>query len=126
MKKILCCLSIFLIFFSSICLANSENISALINKKITINYGTDIHEHYVTGNIEEERYHHATKYLFENCSFYDVKGNEVFPISYDGTTYLPIRAISGLLKIKIKWDGEKNSIYLGEGEIDFRSVWKNE
>ena len=33
----------------------------------------------------------------------DVNGNEVFPIMYEGTTYLPIRAVSGMLGLPIEW-----------------------
>ena len=53
--------------------------------------------------------------------FYNAKGDNVYPISYNGTTYLPIRAISALFSEGITWDGEKNIIYLGKGDVDTSS-----
>ena len=44
--------------------------------------------------------------------FYDVSGKTVYPISYEGTTYLPVRAISSLFNMRITWDGNKNAIYM--------------
>jgi len=120
MKKLFSII-LFIVFFNSLCLANSKKISTFINKKITIDYGIDKYESIQNGS-SEEGYQNATKYIFNSCDFFDANHKEVFPISYEGTTYLPIRAISGLLKIKIKWDGTKNTINLGEGEVDYRAV----
>lgn len=53
--------------------------------------------------------------------FKNAKGNNVYPISYNGSTYLPIRAISALFQEGITWDGEKNTIYLGKGDVDTSS-----
>ena len=50
--------------------------------------------------------------------FYNAKGLNVYPISYNGTTYLPIRAISSMFKQGIEWNGDTKSIYLGKGEVD--------
>ena len=50
--------------------------------------------------------------------FKNVKGDIVYPISYQGTTYLPIRSISCLFETEIEWDGDTNSIYLGRGSLD--------
>lgn len=124
MKKIFS-IMLFLLLMSNVCFASSEYIEAFINKKIAINYGEDIYE-YAEAYVDGERYQHPTKYVFENCVFYDVNHNTVFPISYEGTTYLPIRAISGLIGIKIKWDGETKSIYLGEGEVDYNAILKTD
>ncbi len=43
----------------------------------------------------------------------DAMGNDVEPFIYDGTTYLPVRAISSALGKEIDWDCESNSIYIG-------------
>ena len=50
--------------------------------------------------------------------FKNVKGDIVYPISYEGTTYLPIRSISCLFETEIEWDGNTNSIHLGKGTLD--------
>lgn len=44
----------------------------------------------------------------------DANGNRVEPMIYDGTTYLPVRAISNMLGEDVTWDGETRSIYIGE------------
>ena len=54
--------------------------------------------------------------------FYNANGDRVFPITYNGTTYLPIRALSGLFKTQIAWNGENQSILLGEGDISSNCV----
>ncbi|HOV26333.1 MAG TPA: stalk domain-containing protein [Pseudobacteroides sp.] len=43
----------------------------------------------------------------------DAKGNDVDPFIYNGTTYLPIRAVSEALGKTVSWDGETNSVYVG-------------
>ena len=45
---------------------------------------------------------------------YDAKGNRVYPVSYNGTTYVPIRAISSLLGVNVDWDGSTKSVLLGD------------
>ena len=44
----------------------------------------------------------------------DAKGRIVEPFIYEGTTYLPVRAISEALGKQVEWDGATNSIYIGE------------
>ena len=60
----------------------------------------------------------AITYNGETQQFKNANGEIVYPITFDGTTYLPIRSISCLFKAPIKWDGNTNSIYLGSGELD--------
>ena len=44
----------------------------------------------------------------------DVKGNVVEPLIYNGTTYLPVRALTGMLTDKsVEWDAKTESIYIG-------------
>ena len=44
----------------------------------------------------------------------DVNGNEVQPMIYDGTTYLPVRALTGMLTDKeVNWDQSTYSVYIG-------------
>lgn len=44
----------------------------------------------------------------------DANGNVVEPFACDGTTYLPVRAVANALGQDVKWDGETNTIYIGE------------
>lgn len=46
--------------------------------------------------------------------FKDVTGKEVIPVSYQGTTYLPIRGVAELLDIDVHYDDANQVIYLGE------------
>lgn len=41
-------------------------------------------------------------------------GAVITPISYNNTTYLPVRAISDLLGVTVNFDGKSNTIQLGE------------
>lgn len=45
-------------------------------------------------------------------SFTDANGASVYPINYNGTTYLPIRALSGAFGADVAWDGATNTITL--------------
>lgn len=61
----------------------------------------------------------------------DANGNPVEVFVYNGTTYLPVRAISNALEIPIQWDGKTSSVYIGKhtgdkpatylGEMDYLS-----
>lgn len=96
MKKLFL-LSFLLIFISSflkLSYATNEQVPAILNKKISIVFNNELK------------------------SFSDVNGNTVYPVLYNGTTYLPVRAISGLFDIGVQWIGEENKIYLGKGEVD--------
>jgi hypothetical protein len=55
-------------------------------------------------------------YNFMLQTFEDVNGNQVYPINYNGTTYLPIRAISQLMNEPIEWEGSVKTILIGDGE----------
>ncbi|HYE68960.1 MAG TPA: stalk domain-containing protein [Anaerovoracaceae bacterium] len=54
-------------------------------------------------------------YDFALQTFKDANGNRVFPIIYNGTTYLPVRAISELMKEPVAWDGVTKTVYIGDG-----------
>ena len=44
----------------------------------------------------------------------DANGNIVNPILIDGTTYVPVRAITEALEKKVSWDGVTRTVYIGE------------
>lgn len=90
-KVVFLTLILIMMFMSLTCYAANEQITATLSKKISIIYNDEIKE------------------------FYDVNGTKVNPILYQGTTYLPVRAISSLFGISVKWDGEANKIYLNNG-----------
>lgn len=82
----LCCTSMFVGVFAA---NNVESISALLNYGITI------------------------KYNGVNQEFTDATGARVYPISFNGTTYLPVRAVSNLVGLPVEWNGTENTVYLG-------------
>ena len=46
----------------------------------------------------------------------DANGDRVYPISYNGTTYLPVRAVSDMLDIAVDWDGATQTVILSDTE----------
>ena len=47
-------------------------------------------------------------------SFQDANGKTVYPIAYNGTTYLPIRAMANLLGLSVDWDQATRTASLNE------------
>jgi hypothetical protein len=41
---------------------------------------------------------------------FDANGNRVYPIMYNGTTYLPVRAISNIAGLPIEWDNATRTV----------------
>lgn len=46
-------------------------------------------------------------------TFYNVKGEEVHPIFYNGSNYLPVRAIGELMGKVVNWDSSTKTVSLG-------------
>ncbi len=46
-------------------------------------------------------------------TFYNVQGQEVHPIVYRGTTYLPIRSIAELMDRNVDWNNASNTVTIG-------------
>ena len=78
--------------------------SALTQKNITVERG-------VTVYVDDQKLNPG-----------DTNGNPVEPMLYNGTTYLPIRAVSAALNVPIAWDGTTSSAYLGEHKVDQNAV----
>lgn len=93
-KKSFAILLFLLVIGSSLVYAALIPTEVILNQNLTITYNDEIQR------------------------FKNVNGEVVYPISYAGTTYLPIRSISCLFKTGIQWDGNTNSIYLGSGDLD--------
>ena len=47
------------------------------------------------------------------CDFYNAQGKEVHPIIYNGTTYIPLRAVGELMGKNVNWDGTTGTASLG-------------
>ena len=69
--------------------SNSETITALLNRDLKITYN----------GVEQH--------------FTDATGSAVYPISYKDTTYLPVRAISGLVGLPIDYNAATDTVELG-------------
>lgn len=54
----------------------------------------------------------------------DVNGNIVEPIIYNGTTYLPVRAVATAIGKAVYWDGPNYTVYLGDmnGRLQYPTV----
>ncbi len=54
----------------------------------------------------------------------DANGNAVEPIIYNGTTYLPVRAVANALGKAVYWDGPEYTVYLGNmnGKLEYPTV----
>ncbi|MCH5188390.1 MAG: hypothetical protein J1F63_08285 [Oscillospiraceae bacterium] len=46
----------------------------------------------------------------------DANGDPVTPVVIDGTTYLPVRAISNALDLNVSWNDNTRSVYLSSGK----------
>lgn len=53
----------------------------------------------------------------------DSNGNTVPVFIYNGTTYLPVRAISETLNTPVQWDGSTSSVYIGKHTGNTPAVW---
>jgi len=78
----------------------TTEIKAVLSREVTVRYG---------GEVQHMK---------------DGLGNPVYPIIYNGTTYLPIRAVSNMLDIPVAWDATTKTVILGTEEKPPRSVLK--
>jgi len=58
------------------------------------------------------------KFNNEAIELKDVNGEALTPIIINGSTYLPLRAISSLAGLKIDWNAEDQTILLENGELE--------
>ena len=63
------------------------------------------------------------KYYGEVQNMKDGSGNPVYPIVYEGTTYLPVRAVSDMMGIPVDWDASTKTVILGtEGKTSKKRI----
>ncbi len=100
MKKYISFLLMLIMIFclSNISFATDENTQAILNRTVSIMYNNELKE------------------------FSDVNGTKVYPLTYQGTTYLPIRAISALFSIPVEWNDEERMVLLGSGDVSTSTV----
>lgn len=53
----------------------------------------------------------------------DANGNPVEVFVYNGTTYLPVRAVGEAVGKVVQWEGKTNSVYLGKHTGEKPAVW---
>lgn len=56
----------------------------------------------------------------------DAAGNPVDVFVYNGTTYLPVRAVSEALGKPVQWDGKTQSVYIGKHSSDTPAAYLSE
>lgn len=93
-KKILKVVSVvlsacLLLGIGAVAAVNSEEITALLSYDIKVEYD---------GKAQ---------------AFKDANNKSVYPIMYNGTTYLPVRAVANLFKVPVDWNNETRTVILG-------------
>lgn len=63
-------------------------------------------------------YNLTVTYNGETQVLADANGNQVYPVTYSGTTYVPIRAIGNLLGLKVDWDQSTQTVTLTTTKAD--------
>lgn len=56
----------------------------------------------------------TVKYEGSPVTLRNAWGTQVFPIAYQGTVYVPIRAVSGIFSTSVEWDGTTRTVLLGD------------
>ena len=55
----------------------------------------------------------------------DGSGTRIYPISYNGSTYLPVRAVAGLAGLEVNWDQATRTVQLGQTKgVDLIDTYK--
>ena len=76
-----------------------------------------------SGVVFAKQISETTELFYNNIKIYidggeivpkDANGNVVEPFTMNGTTYLPVRAISNAFGKDVEWDGATQSIYIGK------------
>ncbi len=54
----------------------------------------------------------------------DVKGNPVEAFIYEGTTYVPLRAVGEALGAEVSWDREEKTVYISSARIGIDPIYR--
>ena len=73
-----------------------------------------------SGVVQKELHYKNIKVTLdgEQIALIDANGNPVEPFIIDGTTYLPVRAVSGALGLDVGWDGATSTVTLTRPEAE--------
>lgn len=104
MKKSTRIFSLLLVLLMAVCLT-APALAALNKKTIEVYTGVDIY-------IDDVKLNPT-----------DVNGNPVEAFVYNGTTYLPVRAVGEAVGKVVQWEGKTNSVYLGKHTGERPAVW---
>lgn len=55
-------------------------------------------------------------YNDSTCSLTDATGKAIYPLVYEGTTYLPVRSIGQILDLDVDWNGESKTVILSQAQ----------
>jgi hypothetical protein len=80
------------------------SVAAMLQKQITVSTGVNIY-------VDDKKLNPV-----------DANGNPVEVFIYNGTTYLPVRAIADAVGKPVMWDGATKSVYLGRHDTDKPAV----
>lgn len=89
MKKLACSLTATALLLSGVVAGASYNVNATLTPDVNVN---------IDGT---------------NRTFYNAQGQEVFPIIYNGSTYLPLRAIGEIMNKNVNWDSSTKTASIG-------------
>lgn len=82
--------------------------AAIIQKQITVSTGVNIY-------VDDVKLNPV-----------DAKGNPVEVFIYNGTTYLPVRAVAEAIGKPVMWEGKTSSVYLGKHDSEEPTVMLHE
>jgi hypothetical protein len=93
---------------------NLKNKKKLLAAGVTLAIGltsfaayADVIDEYIDAVVKKN---FTIKFNGEKVTPRDGSGKEVYPVVINGTTYLPVRAISNMLELNVGWDGGTNTI----------------
>ncbi len=98
MKKLTCSLTAAAILLSGTVAGAAYNVNATLTPDVNVN---------IDGT---------------NRTFYNAQGQEVFPIIYNGSTYLPIRAIGEIMNKNVNWDAATQTASIGGTRVTGTTV----
>ena len=98
MKKLVCSLSLAAILLSGMVAGAAYNVNATLTPDVNVN---------IDGT---------------NRTFYNAQGQEVFPIIYNGSTYLPLRAIGEIMNKNGNWDATTQTASIGGTRVTGTTV----